>query len=40
MNRAEKLDPRTGIRSAQNNWDFCTLLPECFRQINLTYCQG
>ena len=28
LNRAVKRDPRTGMRSAQNNWDFWTLLPK------------
>jgi catalase len=28
LNRAVKRDPYTGMRSAQNNWDFWTLLPE------------
>lgn len=32
LNRAVKRDPRTGRRSAQNNWDFWTLLPETFHQ--------
>ncbi len=36
LNRAVKRDPRTGLRSAQNNWDFWTLLPECFHQITIT----
>ena len=32
LNRAVKRDPYTGMRSAQNNWDFWTLLPETFHQ--------
>ena len=32
LNRAVKRDPRTGMRSAQNNWDYWTLLPESFHQ--------
>ena len=32
LNRAVKRDPRTGMRSAQNNWDFWTMLPETFHQ--------
>lgn len=32
LNRAVKRDPQTGRRSAQNNWDFWTLLPETFHQ--------
>ncbi len=35
LNRAVKRDPKTGRRSAQNNWDFWTLLPECFHQITV-----
>ncbi|MDR1668851.1 MAG: catalase [Oscillospiraceae bacterium] len=36
LNRAVKRDPRTGLRSAQNNWDFWTLLPESFYQRTIT----
>ncbi|MEG0985776.1 MAG: catalase [Clostridia bacterium] len=32
LNRAVKRDPHTNLRSAQNNWDFWTLLPETFHQ--------
>lgn len=32
LNRAVKRDPKTNMRSAQNNWDFWTLLPETFHQ--------
>ena len=35
LNRAVKRDPRTGLRSAQNNWDFWTLLPETFHQTTI-----
>lgn len=35
LNRAVKRDPYTGMRSAQNNWDFWTMLPECFHQITV-----
>ncbi|MEG1529192.1 MAG: catalase [Clostridia bacterium] len=35
LNRAVKRDPKTNMRSAQNNWDFWTLLPECFHQITI-----
>lgn len=35
LNRAVKRDPRTGMRSAQNNWDFWTLLPEAFHQTTI-----
>jgi catalase len=36
LNRAVKRDPATGMRSAQNNWDFWTLLPEAFHQVTIT----
>lgn len=36
LNRAVKRDPRTNMRSAQNNWDFWTLLPEALHQITIT----
>src|SRR5271167_4338808 len=35
LNHAIKRDPRTGIRSAQNNWDFWTLLPESLHQVTI-----
>jgi len=35
LNRAVKRDPHTGMRSAQNNWDFWTLLPETFHQTTV-----
>ncbi|CUP11072.1 catalase [Hungatella hathewayi] len=35
LNRAVKRDPQTGLRSAQNNWDFWTLLPETFHQTTI-----
>ncbi|MDH4654726.1 catalase [Pseudomonas sp. JS3066] len=35
LNHAVKRDPRTGLRSAQNNWDFWTLLPEALHQITV-----
>ena len=35
LNRAVKRDPHTGLRSAQNNWDFWTLLPETFHQTTI-----
>lgn len=35
LNRAVKRDPRTGRRSPQSNWDFWTLLPECFHQTTI-----
>lgn len=36
LNRAVKRDPKTNLRSAQNNWDFWTLLPETFHQVTIT----
>ena len=38
LNHAVKRDPRTGMRSAQANWDFWTLLPEALHQV--TYVMG
>ena len=35
LNHAVKRDPRTGLRSAENNWDFWTLLPEALHQITI-----
>ena len=35
LNHAVKRDPRTNMRSAQNNWDFWTLLPESLHQITV-----
>lgn len=35
LNHAVKRDPRTGLRSAQNNWDFWTLLPEALHQVTI-----
>lgn len=35
LNRAVKRDPKTNMRSAQNNWDFWTLLPETFHQTTI-----
>lgn len=35
LNHAIKRDPRTGMRSADNNWDFWTLLPEALHQITI-----
>ena len=34
LNHAIKRDPRTGMRSADNNWDFWTLLPEALRHMH------
>src|SRR5215469_16131805 len=36
LNRAIKRDPRTGMRSADNNWDFWTLVPESLHQVTIT----
>ena len=36
LNHAIKRDPRTNMRSANNNWDFWTLLPEAIHQITIT----
>ncbi len=35
LNHAVKRDPRTGMRSAQNNWDFWTLMPEALHQVTI-----
>jgi catalase len=35
LNHAVKRDPRTGLRSAHNNWDFWTLLPEALHQVTI-----
>ncbi|MEG1848616.1 MAG: catalase [Lachnospiraceae bacterium] len=35
LNRAVKRDPKTNMRSAQNNWDFWTMLPEALHQITI-----
>ena len=36
LNRAVKRDPQTNLRSAKNNWDFWTSLPEALHQITIT----
>ncbi|WP_096911830.1 catalase [Neobacillus jeddahensis] len=36
LNHAVKRDPRTNMRSSQNNWDFWTSLPEALHQITIT----
>lgn len=36
LNHAVKRDPRTNMRSAKNNWDYWTLLPEALHQITIT----
>lgn len=35
LNRAVKRDPKTNMRSAQNNWDFWTMLPEALHQVTV-----
>ncbi len=35
LNHAVKRDPKTNLRSAQNNWDFWTSLPEALHQITI-----
>lgn len=35
LNHAVKRDPRTNMRSATNNWDFWTSLPEALHQITV-----
>ena len=35
LNHAVKRDPRTGMRSAQNNWEFWTGLPEALHQVTI-----
>ena len=36
LNHAVKRDPRTNMRSAQNNWDFWSALPEALHQVTIT----
>ncbi len=36
LNHAVKRDPRTNMRSAKNNWDFWTSLPESLHQVTIT----
>ena len=36
LNHAIKRDPRTNMRSAKNNWDFWTSLPEALHQVTIT----
>lgn len=36
LNHAVKRDPKTNMRSAENNWDFWTLLPEALHQVTIT----
>lgn len=35
LNHAVKRDPRTNMRSATNNWDFWTSLPEALHQVTI-----
>lgn len=35
LNKAVKRDPRTNMRSARNNWDFWTSLPEALHQVTI-----
>jgi len=35
LNHAVKRDPKTNLRSATNNWDFWTSLPEAFHQVTI-----
>ena len=35
LNHAVKRDPRTNLRSARNNWDFWSSLPEALHQITI-----
>lgn len=36
LNHAVKRDPKTNMRSANNNWDFWTNLPEALHQVTIT----
>ncbi len=36
LNHAIKRDPRTNMRSARNNWDFWSSLPEALHQVTIT----
>jgi catalase len=36
LNHVVKRDPKTNLRSAKNNWDFWTLLPEALHQVTIT----
>jgi len=35
LNKAVKRDPKTNLRSARNNWDFWTSLPEALHQVTI-----
>jgi len=36
LNHVVKRDPKTNLRSAKNNWDFWTSLPEALHQVTIT----
>jgi len=36
LNHVVKRDPKTNLRSARNNWDFWTSLPEALHQVTIT----
>ncbi len=36
LNKAIKRDPKTNLRSATNNWDFWSSLPEALHQVTIT----
>src|ERR1700755_3271455 len=36
LNHAVKRDPRTGMRSADNHWDYWSLVPETLTQVPIT----
>lgn len=36
LNHAVKRDPKTNMRSAKNNWDFWSSLPEALHQVTIT----
>lgn len=36
LNHAIKRDPKTNMRSANNNWDFWTAIPEALHQVTIT----
>ncbi|MHC4780617.1 MAG: catalase [Planctomycetota bacterium] len=36
LNHAVKRDPKTNMRSARNNWDFWSSLPEALHQVTIT----
>src|ERR1700734_3237213 len=40
LNHAIKRDPRTRLRSAQNNWDFWSILPEALHQFTIVMSCG